>query len=119
MAPVRCPPTWDGWQCWEEGGSPGRIEYRACPSYIYFNTGTANDGGQLMQNTCGSEYFKTALSSPLSQVLKLPLTYYQQKNLSFSYPPASWEVANSTERKNLHTPVYGVKEFISLSVRLL
>ena len=75
MAPVRCPPTWDGWQCWEEGGSPGRIEYRACPSYIYFNTGTANDGGQLMQNTCGSEYFKTALSSPLSQVLKFPLTY--------------------------------------------
>ena len=34
------------------------------------------------------------------------------------YPPASearWEVANLTERKNLHTPVYGVK-FVCLSV---
>ena len=31
-----------------------------------------------------------------------------------SYPPASKasrEVANLTERKNPHTPVYGVKEF--------
>ena len=35
------------------------------------------------------------------------------------YPPASEasrEVANLTERKNLHTPVYGVKEFVRLSV---
>ena len=28
------------------------------------------------------------------------------------------EVANLSERKNLHTPVYGVKEFVCLSVRL-
>ena len=28
----------------------------------------------------------------------------------------SKEVANSIERKNLHTPVYGVKEFVCLSV---
>ena len=37
------------------------------------------------------------------------------------YPPASEarrEVANLTERKNPHTPVYGVKEFVCLSVRL-
>ena len=27
----------------------------------------------------------------------------------------SREVANLTERKNLHTPVYGVKEFVRLS----
>ena len=36
-----------------------------------------------------------------------------------SYPPASKasrEVANLTERKNPHTPVYGVKEFVCLSV---
>ena len=36
-----------------------------------------------------------------------------------SYPPASEgsrEVANLTERKNPHTPVYGVKEFVCLSV---
>ena len=35
------------------------------------------------------------------------------------YPPASEasrEVANLTERKNLHTPVYGVKEFVCPSV---
>ena len=31
---------------------------------------------------------------------------------------ASREVANLTERKNLHTPVYGVKEFVCLSVCL-
>ena len=31
---------------------------------------------------------------------------------------ASREVANSTERKNLHTPAYGVKEFVCLSVCL-
>ena len=37
------------------------------------------------------------------------------------HPPvskASREVANLTERKNLHTPVYGDKEFVCLSVRL-
>ena len=35
------------------------------------------------------------------------------------YPPASEasrEVANLTERKNPHTLVYGVKEFVCLSV---
>ena len=38
-----------------------------------------------------------------------------------NYPPAneaSREVANLTERKKLHTPVYGVKEFVCLSVCL-
>ena len=38
----------------------------------------------------------------------------------FIYPPASKasrEVANLTERKNPQTPVYGVKEFVCLSVR--
>ena len=32
---------------------------------------------------------------------------------------ASRKVANVTERKNLHTPLYGVKEFVCLSVFLL
>ena len=39
--------------------------------------------------------------------------------LKMNYPPASEgsrEVANVTERKNQHTPVYGVKEFVCLSV---
>ena len=38
------------------------------------------------------------------------------------YPSASQasrEVANLTERKNPHTPVYGVKEFVHMSVCLL
>ena len=38
---------------------------------------------------------------------------------SCNYPPASEasrEVANLTERKNPHTPVYGVKEFVCVSV---
>ena len=37
----------------------------------------------------------------------------------FVYPPvseASREVANLNERKNPHTPVFGVKEFVCLSV---
>ena len=36
------------------------------------------------------------------------------------FPPASEvrrEVANLTERKNQHTPLYGVKVFVCLSVR--
>ena len=32
----RCPATWDGWQCWPDGGTPDRTEYRSCPSYISF-----------------------------------------------------------------------------------
>ena len=39
-----------------------------------------------------------------------------------NYPPASEvsrEVADLTERKNPHTPIYGVKEFVRLSVCLL
>ena len=45
-----------------------------------------------------------------------------KKNCSTKfYPPASEasrEVENLTERKNPHTPVYGVKEFVCLSVCL-
>ena len=40
---------------------------------------------------------------------------------AMNYPPASKassEVANVYERKNPHTPVYGVKEFVHLSVCL-
>ena len=39
--------------------------------------------------------------------------------MPYNNPPASKasrEVANLTERKNLHTPVYGVKESVCLSV---
>ena len=35
---LRCPPKWDGWQCWERGGRPGYTEYVECPEYIYFKT---------------------------------------------------------------------------------
>ena len=39
-----CPPTWDGWQCWEEEGEEGRAEERQCPTYIYFFTHRAASG---------------------------------------------------------------------------
>ncbi|XP_045024611.1 calcitonin gene-related peptide type 1 receptor-like [Daphnia magna] len=32
-----CPPTWDGWTCWERT-IPNRIALSVCPSYIYFET---------------------------------------------------------------------------------
>ena len=44
---------------------------------------------------------------------------FQQPDWTNIYPPvskASREVANLTEIKKLHTPVYGVKEFVCLSV---
>ena len=57
----RCPPTWDGWQCWPEGGVPGRKEFQPCPSHIYFHSqGTRNNGEFI--DSCGSEYFLLTLS---------------------------------------------------------
>ena len=47
------------------------------------------------------------------------ICFVQYSGLFGCYPPASEasrEVANLTERKNPHTPVYGVKEFVCLSV---
>ena len=41
---LRCPPKWDGWQCWERGGRPGYTEYVECPEYIYFKTSTLESG---------------------------------------------------------------------------
>ena len=44
--------------------------------------------------------------------------FLEFKSMLF-YPPASQasrEVTNLTERKNPHTPVYGVKEFVCRSV---
>ena len=34
----KCPATWDGWQCWADGGVPGQVEYSVCPNYIYFHS---------------------------------------------------------------------------------
>ena len=78
LEPVtRCPPTWDGWQCWEDGGSPESVEYRACPSYIYFHT--ANDGGQLMQNTCGSELNYSGLCRVFSFIVVILMLLYKSQ----------------------------------------
>ena len=46
--------------------------------------------------------------------------FYQTQSMFFIPLRAKQvrEVANLTERKNLHTPVYGVKEFVCLSVSL-
>ena len=52
-----------------------------------------------------------------NHVSYLVSTYFLKTNLN--NPPAnkaSREVANLTERKNPNTPVYGVKEFVRLSV---
>ena len=50
--------------------------------------------------------------------LNLILNYFLKIDFVISYPPASKvsrEIANLTERKNLYTLVYGVKEFVCLS----
>ena len=61
------------------------------------------------------------------QGFSLPIENYDSDSYSainqvfLSYPPASEasrKVANLNERKNQHTPVYGVKEFFRLSVCL-
>ena len=52
-AALHCPPTWDGWQCWPEGGSPGRTQYEFCPHYIFFHTN--NGRGAISQGSCGSK----------------------------------------------------------------
>ena len=49
----------------------------------------------------------------------ISLTSPMYEFISSSYPPVSQgsrELANLTERKNLHTPLHGVKEFVCLSV---
>ncbi|KAF0305523.1 Calcitonin receptor [Amphibalanus amphitrite] len=31
-----CPPTWDGWQCWQ-AAAPGSTATAVCPDYVYFD----------------------------------------------------------------------------------
>ena len=50
----RCPATWDGWQCWLEGGQPSRVEYQPCPSYIYFHSSGGQGDSIIDQYACGS-----------------------------------------------------------------
>ena len=62
---------------------------------------------------------------PNRKVVKVFENYDFGKEIIFTglfYPPASKasrEVANLTERKNLCTPIYEVREFVCLSVYLL
>lgn len=51
----RCPPTWDGWQCWSSGGSAGTVAHEPCPSYIYFHSSAE---GELQQDSCGRKYME-------------------------------------------------------------
>ena len=46
-----CPPTWDGWQCWSDGGQPGVTSTKTCPEYIFFFTHGGHQGVG-----CDSEY---------------------------------------------------------------
>ena len=51
----RCPATWDGWQCWPDGGQPDHVEYRSCPSYIsFFSNGRRDACGSYAEKTCES-----------------------------------------------------------------
>ena len=55
----------------------------------------------------------------LASFLNFKILLMFRKGIILFYPPASKasrEVANVTERKNPPTPVYGVKEFVCLSV---
>ena len=70
----------------------------------------------------GPSYFLNILRE---QINKIRFEYLKnlnngRKSFDFlNFPPASnasMEVANLTERKNPHTPVNGIKEFVCLSV---
>ena len=57
-----------------------------------------------------------------SSLLSHPIDFFESEFFLKNYPPASEasrEGANLTERKNPHTPLYGVKEFVCLPVCLL
>ena len=59
------------------------------------------------------------MSSCLVAYLQRTLELIRYSLIDLIYPPASEasrEVANFTERKNLHTPVCGVKDFVCLPV---
>lgn len=32
-----CPPTWDGWLCWNEYAKPNQVLERPCPKHIYWH----------------------------------------------------------------------------------
>lgn len=37
-APVElCPPTWDGWLCWDEFARPNQVLEQSCPKHIYWH----------------------------------------------------------------------------------
>eukprot|EP00093_Oithona_nana_P000734 00734.XXX_908_2324_1 [CDS] Oithona nana genome sequencing. len=58
--PERCPATWDGWQCWPVGGTPGQVEYSPCPNYIYFHSVDQFSCGSFAEKQClenGRWYF--------------------------------------------------------------
>ena len=42
----RCPPTWDGWQCWPDGGKAGETSTGTCPPYIHFSAGASMCSGK-------------------------------------------------------------------------
>ncbi|KAH9405502.1 hypothetical protein TYRP_001354 [Tyrophagus putrescentiae] len=60
-APVDlCPPTWDGWLCWDEFARPSQVLEQSCPKHIYWHqlvppcrgyvTKKCNESGQWFQN---------------------------------------------------------------------
>jgi len=55
IASDTCPPTWDGWQCWPDGGAPGETVHASCPGYIYFGSSVAAEDG-VSSGACGREF---------------------------------------------------------------
>ena len=44
-----CPPTWDGWLCWDEFAQPNQMLERSCPKHIYWHQLVPPCRGELVQ----------------------------------------------------------------------
>ena len=69
-----------------------------------------------LQNLAWRLSLKMMVSKRVSSFSQVPLLSNLRNNFYYFPREASREVANLTGRKNPHTPVYGVKEFVCLYV---
>ena len=96
---LRCPPKWDGWQCWERGGRPGYTEYVECPEYIYFKTSTLESGSGNCKGKIQSNCYRNGKFFLISKSLSFhAFSYYLQQ-----YTP-------SMQKKNVLAKEIGKKE---------
>ncbi|CAO82061.1 G_PROTEIN_RECEP_F2_4 domain-containing protein [Caenorhabditis elegans] len=52
-----CPPTWDGWNCFDSA-TPG-VVFKQCPNYIYGGSNIKTDYDRLSQKVCRSNGWAT------------------------------------------------------------